>query len=154
MSILKLFSLHCLVADLYITLNAEPIVERNTFLKRFILHQSYPRCSELSQTNHETCEIHSQDDATSITRGCGFPPCTDGSINRTCIILSYDLDGDKTYSCMCKNNKLANLSSSDYQWTVWSMYSSVGLYREITDVLADGHDVLAREYRCVLQINY
>ena len=154
MSIIKLFILHSFVGYLYITSNAEPIVERNTFLKRFILHHSYPRCSELSRTNHETCEIHSQDDATSIARGCGFPPCTDGSINRTCIILSYDPDGDKTYSCMCKNNKLANLSSSDYQWTVWSSYSSVGLYREITNVLADGHDVLAREYRYVIQIKW
>ena len=127
--------------------------ERMELMNRHILHQNISRCSQVKARFYETCEIHDNADYKVIGNECAFDDqkCSDGSYNKTCIILYINEDGSQSYKCTCHDHKKPQVSTVEYHWSRWHSLadSRVGLYREMEDALATNPSTLAREYRWV-----
>ena len=122
-----------------------------------ILHLDHSRCSDIKPSYYETCELHDLGDNKAIGNECVSEKqrCADGSYNKTCIFLRIDPNGRRqSYTCRCLDNRRRKLPTAEYHWSRWYRLTdpSVGLYREIKDVLETNpqHDqALAKEYRWV-----
>ena len=116
-------------------------------MKRYILHQTYPRCSEIKAGNYQTCEMLNEDDEV-IENECGVQICLDGSYNKKCIILYSNEDGSKATMCTCLERKQPSLLNVTYEWSQWKTLSDSrsGRYREMNEKLVTDPLVLAMEY--------
>ena len=141
-----------------ITLNcvcvrSQLVRERTALMNRYILHQNFTRCTDVKLNYYETCEIRDEDDDLVTKRICGSEnqQCSDGTYNKTCMILEMNEDGSQSYTCSCHDQKKAQVSTVKYLWSRWEMLedSRSGLYREIYDELITGYPALIKEYRWV-----
>ena len=137
----------------FIFTRAQLARERMHLMNRHILHQNSSLCSEIKPENYETCELHYPDDNKPIRNQCVSEEerCSDGSHNRTCIILFMGENGTRSSMCSCHENKQPQVPTAEYHWSRWYTLtdSRVGLYRQMNDVLISEPPTLAKEYRCV-----
>ena len=149
-SVVLVFYLMTLYCD-YV--RSQLVRERMELMNRHILHQNISRCREVKARVYETCEIHDNADDKAIGNECSSDDqkCSDGSYNKTCIILYINEDESQSYHCTCHDHKKPQVSTMEYHWSRWYTLedSRVGLYREMKDKLVTDPPVLAREYRWV-----
>ena len=137
----------------FVCMRSHLVRERTALINRYILHQNHSRCGEIKLKYYKTCEMRDKDVDKMTDDVCAFDEnkCSDGSYNKTCMILYMNEDGSQSYTCSCHDQKRAQVSTAEYHWSRWYSLtdSRVGLYREMHDVLVTSPPALIKEYRCV-----